>query len=129
MAWSKEWPLSQQEQTTIIYEGPNLFPEINGVLLGIDFGKDDKTSTVIGKIKDDGTLSIKKILNNNMPTHDPYANPNAQIYYQCKCGNVLDPGTKSFAHLNNCASKEGWKIRFREIGYVPYCVKCGEGVE
>lgn len=67
--------------------------------------------------------------NNNVPTHDPYANPNAMIYYECDCGAILDPGIKSFAALNGVASKEGWKIRFGQAGYTPYCVKCGEGIE
>ena len=67
--------------------------------------------------------------NNLKPTHDPYANPNANIYYECSCGAILDPNTKSFAQLNNHASKMGWKIRFGADGYTPYCVKCGEDVE
>lgn len=67
--------------------------------------------------------------NNLKPTHDPYTNPNANIYYECACGAILDPSTKSFAQLNNHASKMGWKIRFGADSYVPYCVKCGEEVE
>lgn len=78
---------------------------------------------------DDGVIRQSKILKNNIPTHDPYANPNTQIYYECGCGAILDPGTKSFAALNNCASEKGWKIRFSDKGYAPYCVKCGESVE
>lgn len=66
---------------------------------------------------------------NLKPTHDPYTNPDANIYYECACGAILDPGTKSFAKLNNYASENGWKIRFKAEGYVPYCVKCGERVE
>lgn len=66
---------------------------------------------------------------NRKPTHDPYTNPNAHIYYECACGEILDPQTKSFAALNNYASEKGWKIRFTDKGYVPYCVKCGERVE
>ncbi len=73
-------------------------------------------------------LKLKEY-NNTPPTHDPYANPNAHIYYQCNCGDILDPETKSFAALNNCASAKGWKIRFGDKGYTPYCVKCGEGVD
>lgn len=71
---------------------------------------------------------IPKFLNNK-PTHDPYTNPNAHIYYECGCGAILDPGTKSFAQLNNHASNAGWKVRFGQEGYTPYCVKCGENVE
>lgn len=108
MSWGKEWPVFPQgEKTTIIYEGPNLFPEINGVRLFVDIGKHT----------------------NKVPTHDPYTNPNANIYYQCNCGAVLDPGTKSFAALNNAAMNAGWKVRFGHEYYAPYCVKCGEGVE
>lgn len=73
-------------------------------------------------------LDIPKFLNKK-PTHDPYTNPNAEIYYECGCGAILDPGTKSFADLNNHASDAGWKIRFSHDGYTPYCVKCGEDVE
>ena len=71
----------------------------------------------------------EEIYVNRPPTHDPYANPNAHIYYECNCGAILDPRTKSFAALNNYASEKGWKIRFGLDGYTPHCVKCGEGVE
>jgi len=67
--------------------------------------------------------------NNLKPTHDPYTNPNAYIYYECSCGAILDPQTKSFAALNNYASEKGWKIRFGAESYQPYCEKCGEDVE
>lgn len=70
---------------------------------------------------------IKKA--NKVPTHDPYTNPNAELYYSCECGQILDPGTKSFAALNNAASEAGWKIRFGEQHYIPYCVECGKDVE
>lgn len=77
----------------------------------------------------DTILKAYATVRNRKPTHDPYTNPNAHIYYECGCGEILDPQTKSFAQLNNCASDKGWKIRFTDKGYVPYCVKCGEGVE
>jgi hypothetical protein len=70
-----------------------------------------------------------KVRTNAKPTHDPYTNPNCYLYYECGCGAILDPHTKRFAELNNHASEKGWKIRFGEYAYVPYCVKCGEGVE
>ena len=72
-----------------------------------------------------------RIYNNVRPTHDPYFNPDSHIYYECDCGCILDPGTKSFASLNGHASEAGWKIRWRKdgSGYQPFCVKCGEGVE
>jgi hypothetical protein len=71
----------------------------------------------------------EKAYNNLHPTHDPYTNPNSQIYYQCNCGAILDPGTKSFAALNNYASVAGWKVRWGERSYQPYCVECGKDVE
>ena len=82
-----------------------------------------------GFMQDGKHISLKEIYNNAIPTHDPYTNPNAHIYYECKCGAILDPKTKSFAALNNYAIEKGWKIRFGEHGYTPYCVKCGEEVE
>src|SRR6267154_3048711 len=61
---------------------------------------------------------------NKVPTHDPYTNPNAHIYYICDCGNILDPGTKRFAELNNAAMEAGWKIRWGHKYYEPFCPKC-----
>lgn len=66
---------------------------------------------------------------NKVPTHDPYTNPNAQIYFSCNCGAILDPGTKSFASLCKSAGDSGWKIRFGETHYNAYCVECGKDVE
>lgn len=85
-----------------------ILPETSPIIIGIDLGREH---------------------NNKVPTHDPYTNPDAHIYYECACGAILDPGTKSFASLNRYASAVGWKIRFGQEGYTPYCVKCGEGVE
>ena len=103
------------------------------------------TETELGKAEQDAQLygtgwvrinpgyvehvPIEKMRANLKPTHDPYTNPNAHIYYECGCGAILDPGTKSFAQLNNCASDAGWKVRWGADSYVPYCVKCGEDVE
>jgi hypothetical protein len=81
-----------------------------------------------GPVTEEMWNTIPKFLNNK-PTHDPYANPDAHIYYECGCGAILDPGTKSFAQLNNCASNAGWKVRWGADSYIPYCVKCGEDVE
>ncbi len=75
-----------------------------------------------------GGIELPKYLNKH-PTHDPYTNPNSHIYYECGCGAILDPKTKSFAALNNHASEAGWKVRWGADSYVPYCVKCGEDVE
>lgn len=71
----------------------------------------------------------EEMYTNLKPTHDPYTNPNSIIYYECSCGAILDTNTKSFSALNNHASEKGWKIRFTDKGYVPYCVECGKGVE
>jgi len=70
-------------------------------------------------------------LENKIPTHDPYTNPGAFLYYECDCGQVLDPKIKSFASLNNHASEAGWKVRWGSEHYVPYCPKCVEekGIE
>lgn len=128
MGWGNKWEeeidkamkdaLITGVGATIIYSGPNLFPEINHVELFVDV--EPNTEQLI--------KAYAKV-RNRKPTHDPYTNPNAHIYYECSCGAILDPQTKSFAALNNHASDKGWKIRFTDKGYVPYCVKCGEGVE
>ena len=126
----KDWA-KQTETQTIDYSGPNLFLDIDHVQLGVDLGSGDCTILTIfedGKIKH-RVVPPEELYVNLKPTHDPYANPNAHIYYECLCGAILDPKTKSFAALNNCASEKGWKIRFSENGYTPYCVKCGEKVE
>lgn len=74
-------------------------------------------------------LELKAERTNLKPTHDPYTNPDCYLYYECGCGAILDPNTKRFAELNNHASEKGWKIRFGDDSYIPYCVKCGEDVE
>ena len=99
--------------------------------IGIDLGTGDH---VVEITFEDGQIKHRVIPNSELyknmaPTHDPYTNPNATIYYECGCGAILDPQTKSFAALNNYASEKGWKIRFGADSYVPYCVKCGENVE
>jgi len=83
------------------------------IFIGIDLGIDDRTSYTDNKVR-----------SNKVPTHDPYTNPNAQLYYSCDCGNILDPGTKRFAELNNHAMNAGWKIRWGCQYYVPFCPKC-----
>jgi len=95
----------------------------------------DETVVVTGKIVD-GKIHVqefykgneaKKLLeeyNNKVPTHDPYTNPNAHIYYSCDCGNILDPGTKRFAELNNAAMDNGWKIKWGYEYYEPFCPSC-----
>lgn len=105
--------------------------------IGIDLAsKPDQTVYGIvedGKVRQASATEINAIYQasrvNKVPTHDPYTNPNAFLYYECKCGQILDPKVKSFAALNNAASEAGWKIRWGEQYYVPYCKKCGEGVE
>lgn len=131
MGWGNKW-----EGATIIDEASSVdWPKIlkaDPVLTGIDFGTGDSHAIMTtfdnGEIKH-RAISNEELYNNLKPTHDPYTNPNAHIYYECGCGAILDPQTKSFAALNNYASDKGWKIRFTDKGYVPYCVKCGKGVE
>lgn len=139
------WPMSQDETHTIIYPATPEFPAVQfDVMQTVDLAKqevlkvtDIKEATEDAKIKlvevADGMLGQKlsKKYNNKMPTHDPYTNPNAQLYYECKCGAILDPGTKSFAALNNHASDKGWKVRWNSngSGYEPFCVECGKDVE
>lgn len=101
MTWGKEWPVQAND---IMFTVPKSIA---------------MQHQEIGRIK----------RNNKVPTHDPYTNPDTHIYYQCNCGAVLDPGTKSFAALNNAAMNAGWKVRFGHEYYIPYCAKCGEGVE
>ena len=130
MGWGKEWPQAIEA--------------LNDKLIGWDIGKGDDEPVAITGTVENGILNIdyeyrgkaaKNLIEsyarviNRKPTHDPYTNPNALIYYECACGAILDPKTKSFAQLNNCASEKGWKIRFGSDGYKPYCVKCGEEVE
>lgn len=85
----------------------------------------------VGFMQDGKHIPLEKVYNNKVPTHDPYTNPNAHIYYQCGCGAILDPGTKSFAALNNHASDKGWKVRWKQNGegYEPFCVECGKDIE
>jgi len=142
MGWGNKWIIPNK--TTFVMTDEELKP-----FIGIDLGAGDSQTILTtwenGKIKhrvippeelyieeaapvSEHAWSNLKI-KNKKPTHDPYTNPNAHIYYECDCGEILDPQTKSFAQLNNCASEKGWKIRFTDKGYVPYCVKCGEKVE
>lgn len=119
------------------------WPSEQPKIYGWDIGKDDITMVAEGTVEDgilkvtdirkateEDILKITKVYNNKMPTHDPYTNPNAQVYYECKCGAILDPGTKSFASLNNAASDKGWKVRWKQNGegYEPFCVECGKDV-
>lgn len=78
---------------------------------------------------EDLVKAYASVRNNLVPTHDPYTNPGAYLYYECKCGAVLDPKVKRFAALNDAASEAGWKVRWGAQYYVPYCVECGKGVE
>lgn len=127
MGWGKEWPKADNDSTFTIAE--NILKRDSGItpeLIGVA-----KDTMLYGKgvLQNSKHVPLEKIYSNSMPTHDPYTNPDATIYYECGCGAILDPNTKSFAALNNHASEKGWKIRFTDKGYVPYCVKCGEGVE
>ena len=136
MAWGKEWPKPDmfdvaEEQLNVSATYINaLWQSQQGLpVTGLDLSTGEKV--VLTEYKD-GVIThtdIIKEYKNKVPTHDPYSNPDSHIYYECACGAILDPGTKSFAALNNAASAAGWKVRFGVEYYVPYCVKCGEGVE
>ena len=82
-------------------------------------------------VNDDLIAKLEKVHSNLKPTHDPYTNPDSHIYYECNCGAILDPGTRSFAQLNNVASAKDWKVRWRKDGqgYEAFCVECGKDVE
>lgn len=139
MAWSKEWlivgteivksQLKTEEEAwknALHQDDSKGDIDFGGIIkFGIDLAsKPDKTVTALIK---DG--KIEKVYSNKMPTHDSYTNPDSHIYYQCACGDILDPGTKSFAALNNAASDAGWKVRWGSETYIPYCVECGKDVE
>lgn len=110
---------------TIIYPATSEFPakKFDGMVT-VDLDKN-------GNITEEGKDKILKDIQNKFPTHDPYTNPNAFIYYECECGQILDPKTKRFAELNNHASNAGWKIRWGSQSYIPYCVECAKekGIE
>lgn len=107
MAWGTSWDKA-------IGEDIGITPELLGV-------KDEAAKTA----------SEQNFRVNLVPTHDPYTNPNAFLYYECECGKRLDPRTKSFASLNNAAMNADWKVRWGPNSYVPYCPKCVEekGIE
>lgn len=113
MAWGKGWDdeLKQADTQTIIYPATPEFPAIKyDFMQTVDLPNSEEVK--------------QHQFKNQIPTHDPYSNPGAFLYYQCECGEVLDPKTKRFAELNNCASHAGWKIRFGSQYYIPYCPKC-----
>lgn len=84
----------------------------------------DKEAVKLKEIWEKSKPNDIKFIPNKFPTHDPYTNPGAFLYYECDCGQVLDPKVKSFASLNNHASQANWKIRWGAQHYVPYCPKC-----
>lgn len=154
MGWGNKWEVPNQTAFVMTDKLIPLTPKelhkmVEQVWTGVDLAKPKTDQTVLttfedGKFKHrviepeglydvpptfENLVKAYATVRNRKPTHDPYTNPNAHIYYECNCGAILDPQTKSFAQLNNYASDKGWKIRFTDKGYVPYCVKCGEGVE
>ena len=143
MVWGKEWPkiivwpepitevekdFAEHSATAINAVWQNAQAIMHEKIKAVGPNVWSKTNIENGEIKTE-IISPEEMYTNLKPTHDPYTNPNAYLYYECSCGAILDPNTKSFAALNNHASEKGWKIRFTDKGYVPYCVKCGEGVE
>ncbi len=127
MAWGKEWKQPQSAtEINAIWQNAQAIEHEKIKATGLNVWT--KTFIENGEIKQE-IIPPEEMYTNLKPTHDPYTNPGAMVYYECNCGAILDPKTKSFAHLNNAASVTGWKVRFGEVGYVPYCPKCGEGVE
>jgi hypothetical protein len=139
--WGSKWPESstgkaiakrQAEAGKLDYVWPDISPT---------FDKDaDKVMNKASNIPKDwhthtsdelslGWDNEARKLSNKVPTHDPYTNPGAYLYYECKCGAALDPKVKRFAALNDAASEAGWKVRWGAQYYVPYCVECGKDVE
>jgi len=103
---NEDGPLGEAGEYTIVRTEPFNFKAEWSIPIHIDLGTEHK------------------VRSNKVPTHDPYANPNAYVYYSCDCGNILDPGTKRFAELNNAAMNAGWKIRWGHEYYEPFCPKC-----
>lgn len=138
MGWGTSWDkFTGKEIAKAQEEGAKEeFKIINDFMQQIDVdlasGHDQAVLTTFedGEIKH-RIIPREELYNNLKPTHDPYTNPNAHIYYECECGQKLDPKTKRFAELNNCASNASWKIRWGEKSYIPYCPKCVEakGIE
>lgn len=131
MGWGTSWgkfatePKEYSKEAVEVAE--KLFSEVD-----LAAGPDQTVLTTF----EDGQLKHRitepgELYNNLKPTHDPYTNPGAFLYYECECGQILDPKTKRFAELNNCASEKGWKIRWGSQHYIPYCPKCVEakGIE
>lgn len=119
------WP----KVVTITYPTtPNFTPIKYDGMVTVDL---DKNGNITEAGKQAIVADMQKVYSNKVPTHDPYTNPNSHIYYECKCGAILDPNIKSFAALNNYASEKGWKVRWRQdgAGYEPFCVECGKDVE
>lgn len=125
--WGSSWDKiikPMQDAKLVTWQAPTDVPN----RIGIDLAKIHEMSKVIEQAKTDiiNTTGLNKI-----PTHDPYTNPGAYIYYQCECGDTFDPQVKSFAALNNAAMTSKWKIRWGQDHYIPYCPKCVEekGIE
>lgn len=130
MSWGTSWAAKDIEDDMAWPSGVSLKliteykPSEDGAITKVDLAGGPVWVPNVGVVIE--AINEKK---NKVPTHDPYTNPDAQLYYSCPCGAILDPGVKRFAELNNCASNSGWKIRFSDSGYIPYCVDCGKGVE
>lgn len=126
MGWGSSWdkpPIKEMEE-----EAKKIAEE--AIQHGQGFSKDGK-HVPLNEVYEEAAPVTERAWNNLKPTHDPYTNPGAYLYYECECGNKLDPRTKRFAELNNKASEAGWKIRWGSLSYVPYCPKCVEkkGIE
>ena len=154
MGWDSKWPNAKLHGE---YVWPTLKADETITIEHVKKAKDfleaetDKAMTDVslhgqGFTKDEKHIPLTEILDvleqaksdiieitgiNQIPTHDPYTNPGAFLYYECECGQRLDPHTKRFAELNNSAMNSGWKIRFGSSYYIPYCPECAKekGIE
>lgn len=139
--WGKEWPTIDWKEPTEKIDRPGIdWPssatEVNAIWQNAQTDAWNKLKlsgdVIVTETKiENGEITIRDITKefNKIPTHDPYTNPGAYLYYECKCGQRLDPHIKRFAELNNAAMKAGWKIRWGANSYVPHCVECGKDVE
>lgn len=63
--------------------------------------------------------------NMNIIEDDNYE-PDTILVFECKCGEVFNPNTKSFQRLANEAKACGWNIKFHlnKSGYDTVCQGC-----
>src|ERR1700752_1426799 len=123
MGWGSSWGNSQVWKDSVDKAYDKEF--------GTSWNTNKDRSIIVENNTNEIVTITEKQLNeykNQVPTHDPYTNPNALIYFECSCGSIHDPGTKSFASLTTSAGRAGWKIRFisGKDYDTAFCEKCGE---